>query len=148
MSIQKGISDFSFIIGKSLMYGGACILVPMAIITTVSIDFVKLHVAIDSNKRRLLLSDHVFGSMFSNPHHADPMPLLMISQLALIIGCILTITLALPPYIGVAILAEWGLGAIMIGASYALIALSEAIDPAPEIIATASPVVATAFPSS
>ncbi len=105
MSIQKDISDFSFIIGKSLVYGGACILVPVAIITTVSIDFVMLHVAIDRNY--LLLSDHVFGSMFSNPRNANPMPLLMISQLAFMISAILTVTLGLPPYIVFAIVAEF-----------------------------------------
>ncbi len=59
------------------------------------------------------------------------------------ISAILTVTLGLSPYIVFAIVAEFILADIIL-AGFALIALSRAIDPAPEIIAR--PVVATASP--
>ncbi len=154
MSIQKGISDFSFIIGTGLMYSGATSLLAMAIIGTVSIDLVILSAVTNSNKEHRnhhhhgsnnnqFLTGYILGSMFSNQHPSDPVPLLIISPITSLIAIGLSVALGVP-YIGVAIAAGWALAITMFAVGHALIALSEAIDPDPQY--TKAYPIPTAYP--
>ncbi|WBV71319.1 hypothetical protein PGH42_16600 [Legionella pneumophila] len=75
-SIQKGVSDFSFIIGTGLKYGGAGGLLVMAVVGTVAIDLVLLAAA--EKHHNSFLTGFVLGSMFSRGN-LDPVPLLIAS---------------------------------------------------------------------
>ena len=73
-SIQKGVSDFTHIIGTGLKYGGAGSLFLMAVVGTVAIDLVLLAAA--EKQRNGFLTGFILGSMFSRGN-VDPIPLLI-----------------------------------------------------------------------
>lgn len=127
-AIQKGVSDFSFIIGKGLMYGGGAGLLIMAAVGTVSIDLVLLAYADKTHNG--FLTGYILGSMFWGPRF-DPLPLLIASPITSIIAVGLSVALGVPA-VGGAILAGWALAATLVGLGYGLTALAEAIDPEPE----------------
>lgn len=130
-SIQKGISDFSFIIGTGLKYGGAGSLLVMAIVGTAAIDIVKLAAVANSrNHNNDFLTGYVLGSMFYG-RAFDPLPLLVISPITSLIAVALSVPLGVP-MVGAAILAGWAAAAIILGVGLGLTALAEAIRPEPE----------------
>ncbi len=128
MSIQKGASDFSLILGKALMYGGGAGLLIMAGVGTVAIDVVLLAYA--NKTHNGFLTGFILGSMFFGPK-IDPIPLLVISPITSLIAVGLSVALGVP-MVGAAILAGWALAATFIGIGYGLMSLAEAIDPEPE----------------
>lgn len=126
-SIQKGVSDFSYIIGAGMMYGGGASLFIMAAVGTVAIDLVLLAYA--EKNHNDFLTGFIMGSLFFGPR-VDPIPLLIASPITSLIAVGLSVALGVPG-VGVAILAGWAFGAIMLGAGYGLVALSEQIAPEP-----------------
>ncbi len=127
-SIQKGVSDFSFIIGAGLMYGGGAALLVMAVLGTISIDLVLLAYA--EKKHNDFMTGWILGAMFWG-QRVDPLPLLIASPITSLIAIGLSVALGVP-HIGVALLAGWALAATVLAIGCALIALSETITPEPE----------------
>ncbi|EHL30858.1 hypothetical protein [Legionella drancourtii] len=127
-SIQKGVSNFSFIIGTGLMYGGGAALLAMAVLGTISIDLVLLAYA--KKKHNDFMTGWILGSMFWGQRR-DPLPLLIASPITSLIAIGLSVVLGVP-HVGVALLAGWTLAATVLAVGYALVALSEAITPEPE----------------
>jgi hypothetical protein len=127
-SIQKGVSDFSFIIGRGLMYGGGAGLVVMAVVGTLSVDLVLLAAA--ERHHNHFLTGFVLGSMFSRGN-VDPVPLLIASPITSVIAVALSFALGVPG-VGVGILIGWGVAASLLAIGYGLEQLSKAIDPEPE----------------
>ena len=127
-SIQKGVSDFSFIIGRGLIYGGGAALFVMAAVGTVAIDLVLLAYADKSHNH--FLTGYILGSMFFGPR-VDPLALFIISPITSAIAVGLSFALGVPG-VGVAILAGWALAATVLAVGMGLEALSKAIDPEPE----------------
>ncbi|BCA95109.1 hypothetical protein TUM19329_14700 [Legionella antarctica] len=127
-SIQKGISDFTFIIGRGLMYGGGAGLLVMAVVGTVAIDLVILAAA--ERNHNSFLTGFVLGSMFSRGN-VDPVPLLIASPITSIIAVVLSVALGVSG-VGVGILIGWGVAASLLAIGYGLEQLSKAIAPEPE----------------
>ncbi|WBV65081.1 hypothetical protein PGH44_10805 [Legionella pneumophila] len=92
-SIQKGVSDFSFIIGTGLKYGGAGGLLVMAVVGTVAIDLVLLAAA--EKHHNSFLTGFVLGSMFSRGN-LDPVPLLIASPITSAVAVVLSVALGVP----------------------------------------------------
>jgi hypothetical protein len=126
-SIQKGVSDFSFIIGRAMIYGGAGALVIMAAVGTVSIDLVLLSAAEKYHDQ--FLTGFVLGSMFSRGN-TDPVPLLIASPITSGIAVILSVALGVP-YVGLAIMAGWLIAATTLAIGYGIEAFAKAINPDP-----------------
>lgn len=127
-SMQKGASDFSFIIGKGLIYGGGASLLLMAAVGTVAIDIVLLAYA--DKTHNSFLTGFILGSMFFGPQ-VDPLPLLIASPITSLIAVGLSVALGVP-MVGAAILAGWALATTLLAVGFGLVALSEAIEPEPE----------------
>jgi hypothetical protein len=127
-SIQKGVSDFSYIIGQGLIYGGGASLLVMAAVGTVAIDLVLLAYADKTHND--FLTGFILGSMFFGPK-VDPLPLLIASPITSLIAVGLSVALGVP-MIGAAILAGWAFAAALLAVGFGLVALSEAIEPEPE----------------
>lgn len=125
---QKGISDFSFIIGTGLKYGGAFALVAMAVVGTVSVDIVLLAAA--EKQHNAFLTGFVLASMFSRDV-PDPIPLLIASPITSIIAVALSFALGVPG-VGVAILLGWTVAAGILAIGLGLEALGKAIEPGSE----------------
>ncbi|MDI1352241.1 MAG: hypothetical protein PSV35_05640 [bacterium] len=123
--IQKGIADFTYIIGMGLKYGGAGALFLMAIVGTISIDLVLLAAAEKTNNS--FLTGFILGSMFSRGN-IDPLPLLIISPITSLIAVTLSFVLAVPT-VGVAILAGWALAASLLALGSGIEAIAQAIEP-------------------
>ncbi|HAT2065781.1 TPA: hypothetical protein RGN17_001117 [Legionella pneumophila] len=126
-SIQKGISDFSFIIGTGLKYGGAGGLLVMAVVGTVAIDLVLLAAA--EKHHNSFLTGFVLGSMFSRGN-LDPVPLLIASPITSAVAVVLSVALGVPG-VGLAILAGWTLAGTLLAVGMGLEALAKSIDPEP-----------------
>lgn len=124
-TIQKGISDFSFIIGRGLMYGGGAGLLAMAVVGTVAIDLVLLAAAERSHNH--FLTGFIWYSMFSRGN-VDPVPLLIASPLTSVIAVALSFALGVPG-VGVGILIGWSVAATLLAVGYGLEQLSKAIAP-------------------
>lgn len=127
-SIQKAASDFSFIIGTGLKYGGAGGLFVMAVVGTVAIDLVLLAAAERSHNN--FLTGFILGSMFSRGN-VDPLPLLIASPITSLIAVGLSVALGVPA-VGAAILAGWALAATLLAVGFGLEALSKTIEPEPD----------------
>ncbi|CEG56391.1 hypothetical protein [Legionella fallonii] len=128
-AIQKGISDFSFIIGTGLKYGGGFGLLVMAAVGTVAIDIVLLAAA--EKHHNHFLTGFVLGSMFSRGH-IDPVPLLIASPITSAVAVVLSFALGVPG-VGLGILIGWGVAAGVLALGFGLTALAKAIDPDPEL---------------
>ena len=127
-TMQKGVADFSLIIGKGLMYGGGAGLLIMAAIGTVSIDIVLLAYA--EKNHNSFLTGYILGTMFWGPKF-DPLPLLIASPITSIIAVGLSVVLGVPA-VGAAILAGWALAATVLALGFGLMALGQAINPGME----------------
>ena len=127
-AIQKGISDFTFIIGTGLKYGGGFGLFTMAIVGTVAIDLVLLAAA--EKNHDSFLTGFVLGSMFSRGN-VDPLPLLIASPITSAVAVVLSFILGVPT-VGVGILIGWAVAATVLAVGFGLVALAEAIDPGAE----------------
>lgn len=125
-SIQKGISDFSFIIGTGLKYGGGFGLLVMAVVGTVAIDIVLLAYA--EKNRDAFLTGFIWGSMFSRNNNFNPLPLLIASPITSLIAVALSFALGVSG-VGVAILIGWGVAAAVLGIGLGLEALAKAVAP-------------------
>ena len=128
-SIQKGVADFSHIIGTGLKYGGGFSLFVMAVVGTVAIDIVILTAAQKQNNA--FLTGFIFGSMFSRGNY-DPIPLLIASPITSAIAVALSFALGVPG-VGVGILIGWGVAAALLAIGTGLEAFAKAIDPEPEL---------------
>ncbi len=126
-SIQKGVSDFTMIIGTGLKYGGAGSLLVMAVVGTFAIDLVILAAA--EKRRDSFLTGFILGSMFSRGN-VDPVPLLIVSPITSAIAVALSFALGVPG-VGLAILAGWALAATLLAVGLGLESLAQAIDPEP-----------------
>lgn len=126
-SLQKGVSDFSFIIGRGMIYGGAGALFVMAVVGTISIDLVLLSAAEKNHDR--FLTGFVLGSMFSRGN-TDPVPLLIASPISSAIAVVLSVALGVPE-VGLVIMAGWLLAATTLAIGYGIEALAKAINPDP-----------------
>ncbi|KGP63167.1 hypothetical protein EP47_06715 [Legionella norrlandica] len=124
-SIQKGISNFSFIIGTGLKYGGAGGLLIMAVVGTVAIDLVILAAA--QRNHNSFLTGFVLGSMFSRGN-LDPVPLLIASPITSMVAVGLSFVLGVPG-VGLAVLAGWTLAATLLAVGYGLETLAKSINP-------------------
>jgi hypothetical protein len=124
-TIQQGISDFSFIIGTGLKYGGGFGLLVMAVVGTVAIDIVILAAA-DKNHNSFL-TGFIWGSLFSRGN-INPLPLLIASPITSVIAVALSFALGVPG-VGVGILIGWGVAASLLAIGLGLEALSKAIEP-------------------
>lgn len=134
-SIQKGVSNFSYIIGLGMVYGGGTTLLIMAAVGTVAIDLVLLAYA-EKNKDAFL-TGFILGSLFFG-QKVDPVPLLIASPITSVIAIGLSLMLGVPG-VGLAILAGWTFGALMLGVGYGLVALSNALEPEPNFEEFAQP---------
>ncbi|HEN5499872.1 TPA: hypothetical protein U6294_002635 [Legionella pneumophila] len=126
-SIQKGVSDFSFIIGTCLKYGGAGGLLVMAVVGTVAIDLVLLAAA--EKHHNSFLTGFVLGSMFSRGN-LDPVPLLIASPITSAVAVVLSVALGVPG-VGLAILAGWTLAGTLLAVGMGLEAFAKSINPEP-----------------
>ena len=124
-TIQKGVSDFAFIIGTGLKYGGGFGLLVMAVVGTVAIDIVLLAAA--EKRHNDFMTGFVLGSMFSrgNP---DPSYMLMASPITTAIAVVLSFALGVPG-VGIDLLVGWGIAATLLAVGCGLEAFSKAIDP-------------------
>lgn len=146
-SIQKGASDFSFIIGTGLKYGGAFGLFAMAVVGTVAIDIVILAALTQNNDRHShghsssgnnsFVTGYILGSMFSQGN-TDFRYLLIASPITSLIAVALSFALGVPG-VGVGILIGWGVAATLLALGLGLEALSKSIDPEPSYGYTMSP---------
>jgi hypothetical protein len=126
-SIQKGVSDFTMIIGTGLKYGGAGGLFVMAVVGTVAIDLVLLAAA--KKNRDSFLTGFILGSMFSRGN-SNPLPLLIASPITSVIAVGLAFALGVSG-VGLAILAGWAVAATLLAVGFGLEALAKAIEPEP-----------------
>lgn len=124
-SIQKGVSDFSSIIGKGMMYGGGAGLFFMVCVGTISIDLVLLKYA--EKNHNDFLTGWILGSMFFRPDY-DPLPLLIASPISSTIAIGLSFALGVPN-VGVAILAGWAASTLLLGLGYGVAMLAQEIKP-------------------
>ncbi|RUR17323.1 hypothetical protein ELY21_11440 [Legionella sp. km535] len=124
-AMQKGVADFSLIIGKGLMYGGGAGLLIMAAVGTISIDLVLLAYA--EKHHNSFLTGYILGTMFWGPRF-DPLPLLIVSPITSIIAVGLSVALGVPA-VGAAILAGWALAATVLAVGFGFIALGQAMRP-------------------
>nr|WP_238584440.1 hypothetical protein [Legionella gratiana] len=124
-SVQKGIADFSLIIGKGLIYGGGAGLLVMAAVGTMAIDLVLLAYA--EKHHNDFMTGWILGSMFWGPR-VDPLPLLIASPITSAIAVGLSVALGVPQ-VGVALLAGWAIAATVFAVGCALVSLSESINP-------------------
>lgn len=129
-SIQKGVSDFTFIIGTGLKYGGGFALLTMAIVGTVAIDIVILAAA--EKNHDAFLTGFILGSLFSRDF-SDPTILLAISPITTAIAVGLSFGLGVP-WVGIGLLIGWGVAAGLLVLGFALEALAEAIRPVPVLV--------------
>lgn len=127
-TVQKTVSDFSFILGKGMMYGGGAGLFLMACVGTVAIDLVLLAYAEKHHDN--FMTGFILGSIFWGPR-IDPLPLLIASPITSIIAVGLSVALGVPT-MGAAILAGWACSAALLALGYGALALSEAIHPEAE----------------
>lgn len=127
-SVEKGIADFSLIIGKGLMYGGGAGLLIMAVVGTIAIDLVLLAYA--EKHHNDFMTGWILGTMFWGPR-VDPLPLLIASPITSLIAVGLSLALGVPQ-VGVALLAGWALAATVFTVGCALVSLSESINLEPE----------------
>ncbi len=128
-AIQKGVSDFTFIIGTGLKYGGGFGLLVMAVVGTVAIDIVLLAAA--ERNHNAFLTGFVLGSMFSRSN-VDPVPLLIASPITSAVAVVLSFALGVPG-VGVGILIGWGAAAALLAIGFGLTALAKAMDPDPQL---------------
>lgn len=124
-AITRGVSDFSFILGKGLLYAGGASLFVMACVGTLSIDLVLLSYA--EKKNNAFLTGFILGSLFSGPR-IDPVPLLIASPITSAIAVGLSIALGVPS-MGAAIAAGWAVAAMLLFIGYGLQEFSKSIDP-------------------
>ncbi|KTC91742.1 hypothetical protein [Legionella cincinnatiensis] len=127
-SVEKGIADFSLIIGKGLMYGGGAGLLIMAVVGTIAIDLVLLAYA--EKHHNDFMTGWILGTMFWGPR-VDPLPLLIASPITSLIAVGLSLALGVPQ-VGVALLTGWALAATVFTVGCALVSLSESINLEPE----------------
>ena len=127
-SIQRGVSDFTMLIGTGLKYGGAGGLFVMAVVGSISIDLVLLSAA--EKNRDSFLTGYILGSMFSRGN-VNPIPLLIASPITSAIAVGLSFALGVPGT-GLAILAGWVLAATLLAVGLGLESLAKALDPEPE----------------
>ncbi|KTD56786.1 hypothetical protein Lsan_2946 [Legionella santicrucis] len=127
-SVQKGIADFSLIIGKGLIYGGGAGLLVMAVVGTIAIDLVLLTYA--EKHHNDFMTGWILGTMFWGPR-VEPLPLLIVSPITSLIAVGLSFALGVPQ-VGVALLAGWALAATVFTVGCALVSLSESINLDPE----------------
>lgn len=128
-AIQKGISDFTYIIGVGLQYGGGFGLLAMAVVGTVAIDVVLLAAA--EKHRNAFLTGFVLGSMFSRSN-IDPVPLLIASPITSAVAVVLSLALGVPG-VGLGILIGWGVAATILAIGLGLTALAKVMDPEPRL---------------
>lgn len=127
-SLQKGIADFSLIIGKGLIYGGGAGLLIMAVVGTIAIDLVLLAYA--EKHHNDFMTGWILGTMFWGPR-IDPLPLLIVSPMTSLIAVGLSLALGVPQ-VGVALFAGWALASTVFAIGCALVSLSESINLEPE----------------
>lgn len=122
---QKGIADFTHILGVGLKYGGAGGLAVMAIVGTVAIDMVILSAA--QKNHNDFVTGFILGSMFSRDT-PDLETLFIASPITSTIAILLSVALGVPE-VGVAIFAGWILAATICGIGLALEAAAAEMDP-------------------
>ncbi|QEY52214.1 hypothetical protein [Legionella longbeachae] len=127
-SLQKGIADFSLILGKGLIYGGGAGLLIMAVVGTIAIDLVLLAYA--EKHHNDFMTGWILGTMFWGPR-VDPLPLLIVSPITSLIAVGLSLALGVPQ-VGVALLAGWALASTVFAIGCALVSLSESLNLEPE----------------
>lgn len=127
-SAQKGIADFTFIIGTGLKYGGAGSLFVMAVVGTISVDIVLLAYA--EKRHNEFLTGFIIGSMLSRDNF-EPIALLIASPITSAIAIGLSVALGVPQ-VGLAIFAGWAFASVLFAVGVGLQALSKAIKPEPE----------------
>lgn len=127
-AIQKGVSDFTFIIGTGLKYGGGFGLFAMAVVGTVAIDIVILAAA--EKNHNSFLTGFILGSMFSRGN-IDPVPLLIASPITSAIAVGLSFLLGVPG-VGIGIMIGWGVAAGLLALGFGLVALAKAMEPEEE----------------
>lgn len=124
-SMQKGASNFSFILGKALFYTGAAGLFTMAVVGTVAIDIVLLSYARKSHDR--FLSGMIFAGLFFG-NRSDMTPALIASPITTAVAVVLSVCLGVPG-VGLALLAGWLAAGLLFAAGKGLVGLSEVIEP-------------------
>lgn len=127
-SLQKGIADFSLILGKGLIYGGGAGLLIMAVVGTIAIDLVLLAYA--EKHHNDFMTGWILGTMFWGPR-VDPLPLLIVSPITSLIAVGLSLALGVPQ-VGVALLAGWALVSTVFAIGCVLVSLSESLNLEPE----------------
>ncbi|PYD07304.1 hypothetical protein DND36_32720, partial [Pseudomonas savastanoi pv. glycinea] len=119
-SLQKGIADFSLILGKGLIYGGGAGLLIMAVVGTIAIDLVLLAYA--EKHHNDFMTGWILGTIFWGPR-VDPLPLLIVSPITSLIAVGLSLALGVPQ-VGVALLAGWALASTVFAIGCVLVSLS------------------------
>lgn len=133
-SAQKGIADFTHIIGTGLKYGGAGSLLIMAVVGTVAVDLVLLAYA--EKKQDQFLTGFIIGSMFHS-RQVDPLALLVASPITSAIAVSLSFLLGVPQ-VGWAILIGWTFAAVVLAIGVSIQSLAKSITPEPEEYGLAS----------
>ncbi|HRD69610.1 MAG TPA: hypothetical protein PK657_05665 [Legionella sp.] len=121
--MQKGLSDFSLIIGKGLKYGGAFSLLTMAVVGTVAVDLVLIAAA--ERQHNYFLTGFILGSMCGG---SVSMGQFILSPVTSLIAVGLSVLLGVP-MIGMALIAGWALAATVLGAGLGLELLGHSIAP-------------------
>lgn len=127
-SAQKGIADFTYLIGTGLKYGGAGSLLIMAVVGTVAVDLVLLAYAKKNHDQ--FVTGYIIGSMF-HCRHIDPVALLIASPITSAIAVGLSFLLGVPQ-IGWAVLIGWTFATVVMAIGVSIQSLAESITPEPE----------------
>lgn len=107
-AIQKGVADFSFIIGTGMYYGGAAALFTMAVVGTVAVDLVVLSYAKKNNTQ--FLSGFLCSSFFSRQPNLGNLGnfgiALIVSPITTALAIALSVCLGVPQ-VGLYLMAGW-----------------------------------------
>ncbi len=130
--VQKGVADFTNIIGLFLYYGGAASLFTMAVVGTVACDIVILSALIKKADRQSnnisFTTGFLWGSMFANREAANPVVALVISPITTAAAIGLSICLGVPG-VGIALAAGWLAASLLFLSGVLTLKLADALQP-------------------
>lgn len=122
-SVQRGLSECSYIIGKALFYSGGIALFLMACVGTMAIDIVLLSYA--EKNHDSFLTGFILGSILWG-RSPDPLPMLIISPLTSAVAIALSFALGVSG-VGLAILTGWAISASVFAIGCGILALSDSL---------------------